>query len=120
MTGSPRNLLIASTTDDLYQIADELRSIASWGLQCAENQYDTERYQRVLAVSARLLATIQTGTQEEVLAKAVSSGGAGNGEAILLADIAAAMTDASICGLGQTASSAVQSALKLGLVVGPK
>jgi NADH-quinone oxidoreductase subunit F len=62
---------------------------------------------------------VGTARQEEVLARAVSNGGAGNGEAILLADIAAAMTDASICGLGQTASSAVQSALKLGLVGGP-
>lgn len=63
---------------------------------------------------------VGTARQEEVLARAVSNGGAGNGEAILLADIAAAMTDASICGLGQTASSAVQSALKLGLVGGPR
>jgi len=36
----------------------------------------------------------------------------------LLGDIATVMTDASICGLGQTAASAVQSALKLGLIKG--
>lgn len=33
-----------------------------------------------------------------------------------LEDLARVMTDASICGLGQTASSAVQSAIGLGLV----
>ncbi len=63
---------------------------------------------------------VGTARQEEVLAKAASNGGAGNGERILLADIAAAMTDASICGLGQTASSAVQSALELGFIGGAR
>ncbi|NIP96700.1 MAG: NADH-quinone oxidoreductase subunit E, partial [Akkermansiaceae bacterium] len=59
---------------------------------------------------------VGTARQEEVLAKVASNGGAGNSERILLDDIAAVMTDASICGLGQTASSAVQSAFDLGLV----
>ncbi len=36
----------------------------------------------------------------------------------VLADLAAVMTDASICGLGQTASAAVRSALALGLIGG--
>lgn len=61
---------------------------------------------------------VGTARQEEVLAKAAANGGAGNSERILLEDIAAVMTDASICGLGQTASSAVRSALDLGLVGG--
>lgn len=54
---------------------------------------------------------VGTVRQEEVLA-------AGNGvvDAALIADIAQAMADASICGLGHTAASAVQSALALGLV----
>jgi NADH-quinone oxidoreductase subunit F len=54
---------------------------------------------------------VGTVRQEEVLA-------AGNGpvDAALIADIAQAMRDASICGLGHTAASAVQSALALGLV----
>jgi NADH-quinone oxidoreductase subunit F len=54
---------------------------------------------------------VGTVRQEEVLA-------AGNGavDAALIADIAEAMKDASICGLGHTAASAVQSALALGLV----
>jgi NADH-quinone oxidoreductase subunit F len=33
----------------------------------------------------------------------------------LLDDVATVMRDASICGLGQTAASAVQSAIRLGL-----
>ena len=35
---------------------------------------------------------------------------------LLLEEIAAVMTDSSICGLGQTAASAVQSAVQLGLI----
>jgi NADH-quinone oxidoreductase subunit F len=37
-------------------------------------------------------------------------------EANLFADLARAMRDASICGLGQTASSAIESAFRSGLV----
>jgi NADH-quinone oxidoreductase subunit F len=36
-------------------------------------------------------------------------------ETALLADVNQAMRDASICGLGQTAGSAVESAIRLGL-----
>ncbi len=43
--------------------------------------------------------------------------GPGGGE--LIDDLAGAMADASICGLGHTASSAVQSALALGLIGDP-
>jgi NADH-quinone oxidoreductase subunit F len=43
---------------------------------------------------------------------------AGSDERRLLGEIAAAMYDASICGLGQTAGSAVQSAIAKGLVGG--
>jgi NADH-quinone oxidoreductase subunit F len=34
-------------------------------------------------------------------------------------ELSAAMRDASICGLGQTASAAIESALKLGLIQEP-
>jgi NADH-quinone oxidoreductase subunit F len=37
-------------------------------------------------------------------------------ELALFRDLAQGMRDASICGLGQTASSAIESALKAGLV----
>jgi NADH-quinone oxidoreductase subunit F len=51
-----------------------------------------------------------TARQEEVMVRLAS----GQGRALdreLLDDLAAAMRDASICGLGQTAPSAIQSAM---------
>ena len=51
---------------------------------------------------------------EEALAR--SLGGGGRVEAELIDDIDRAMKDASICGLGHTAATAVQSAIALGLV----
>ncbi len=53
--------------------------------------------------------------QEESLARYLSNG-RDERELVLLDDIDRAMTDASICGLGQTAASAVRSAIKMGLV----
>jgi NADH-quinone oxidoreductase subunit F len=43
-------------------------------------------------------------------------GGLADGRCELLDEMAMAMTDASICGLGHTATGAVRSALALGLV----
>lgn len=60
---------------------------------------------------------IGTVRQEEALAR-LSGGrplGSDAEEKKRLDDLAVVMTDASICGLGQTASSAVQSAMRLGL-----
>ena len=56
---------------------------------------------------------VGTKRQEEILARMLSARN-GNGhqdDVALLADIAQAMRDASICGLGQTAASAIQSAI---------
>jgi len=61
---------------------------------------------------------VGTVRQEEALARIVRGreiGGRAT-ELQLLTDVDRVMTDASICGLGQTAASAVRSALKLGLV----
>ncbi|MEE8331715.1 MAG: NADH-ubiquinone oxidoreductase-F iron-sulfur binding region domain-containing protein, partial [Acidimicrobiia bacterium] len=55
---------------------------------------------------------VGTVRQEEALVRITS----GSGDAALLAEIGEVMAEASICGLGHTASSAVQSALDLGLV----
>jgi len=41
---------------DIFEIADALRGIANLGLRFGENEYDRDRYQRVLALSARLTA----------------------------------------------------------------
>ena len=45
--------------DEIYLIADELRSVADMGLHYAQNEYDRERYSRALSLSARLVASIE-------------------------------------------------------------
>ena len=55
------------TTDHIYLIADELRSIADLGLHYAQNDYDRERYSRTLALSARLIAGIEQRPADEVM-----------------------------------------------------
>ena len=60
---------------------------------------------------------IGTVRQEEALHRFLGGGaGAAARELPLLDDVQAVMRDASICGLGQTAGSAVASAIALGLV----
>jgi NADH-quinone oxidoreductase subunit F len=56
---------------------------------------------------------VGTKRQEEILQRLLADRQASNrdGDVALLADIAQAMRDASICGLGQTAASAIQSAV---------
>ncbi len=55
--------------------------------------------------------------QHEVLVEMSANGGAlRNDRNTLIDDMAVAMADASICGLGHTASGAVQSAIRLGLI----
>ena len=61
---------------------------------------------------------IGTVRQEEALHRLASSNGDTAAEFAILGDVARAMTDASICGLGQTAGIAVQSAIALGLLEG--
>jgi NADH-quinone oxidoreductase subunit F len=52
--------------------------------------------------------------QEEALARLLSGETRGGvaGEVALIAEIGQCMRDASICGLGQTASSAIESAVR--------
>jgi NADH-quinone oxidoreductase subunit F len=65
---------------------------------------------------------IGTVRQEEALARLESGRPLGTAadERRRLDDLATVMTDASICGLGQTAASAVQSAIRLGLRGAPR
>jgi NADH-quinone oxidoreductase subunit F len=58
---------------------------------------------------------VGTVRQEEALARIVRGAPRGP-ELVLLADLARVMQDASICGLGQTAPAALQSALERGLL----
>ena len=55
---------------------------------------------------------IGTRRQEEVLERLAAAGRAQEAALALLADLDQGMRDASICGLGQTASSAIASALR--------
>jgi NADH-quinone oxidoreductase subunit F len=61
---------------------------------------------------------VGTVRQEELLARLANGrpNGSAADELALLADLGLAMRDASICGLGQTASSAIESAVRAGLV----
>jgi NADH-quinone oxidoreductase subunit F len=84
----------ADLVDTLTRIARFFRD-ESCG-QCVPCRVGTVRQEELLA---RLAAGSTVRTRDEELA--------------LLRDIGQAMRDASICGLGQTASAAVESALRL-------
>jgi len=61
---------------------------------------------------------VGTVRQHEVLLR-IGGGAASNGQGELIDEMAMAMRDASICGLGHTASTVIQSALSLGLIGAP-
>jgi ADP-ribose pyrophosphatase YjhB (NUDIX family) len=54
-----------SERQSLYHLADELRGIARLGLTYAKNPHDRERYEHVLAASARIITTIEHGTTDD-------------------------------------------------------
>jgi NADH-quinone oxidoreductase subunit F len=58
---------------------------------------------------------VGTVRQEELISRVVNGRSTVDGEMPLLKELGQAMRDASICGLGQTASSAIESAVQLGL-----
>jgi len=53
--------------EEAYLLADELRSLASEGLECAANSYDRHRYERVLRCSARLLGGLESRPSNAIL-----------------------------------------------------
>jgi ADP-ribose pyrophosphatase YjhB (NUDIX family) len=57
------------SVEEIYQVADELRAVACLGLRFAENDYDLERYERVMAASARLIAGLEQRSPDEVVAQ---------------------------------------------------
>ena len=63
---------------------------------------------------------VGTVRQEELLARLFAAGAAGADDLALLRDLGQVMRDASICGLGQTASSAVESAIARLALVGTR
>jgi ADP-ribose pyrophosphatase YjhB (NUDIX family) len=54
---------------DLYLAADELRALANAGLTYAHNDYDRDRYRRVLELSAHLVAVLDQRPAAEVMAE---------------------------------------------------
>ena len=56
-----------SSAAEFYQIADELRGIACWGLRFAQNEYDKDRYGRILAASARIIKVLEHRTDDAIL-----------------------------------------------------
>jgi len=56
-----------SIEETVYEITDELRGIASSGLTFTKDPYDRERYERALALSARLVSEIEDRSPEELL-----------------------------------------------------
>ena len=90
--------------DETADLADALRRIAAFFRdescgQCVPCRVGTVRQEELLA---RLAAGRPLGSLDQELQ--------------LFRDLAQGMRDASICGLGQTASSAIESALHSGLV----
>ena len=57
------------TNSKLYSIADELLAVANLGLQHSQNPYDQERYEKVMAVGARLVSVIDKQPFEDVLVR---------------------------------------------------
>jgi 8-oxo-dGTP pyrophosphatase MutT (NUDIX family) len=55
-------------TKTLYEIADELRSVADMGLLYVNNDYDHERYLRIQKLSARLLGMLESKDETEIVA----------------------------------------------------
>jgi len=89
--------------DDAVDLKDQLRRLAAFFRdescgQCVPCRVGTVRQEELLA---RLSRNAPLGSVADELA--------------LLKELGQAMRDASICGLGQTASSAVESAVKLGV-----
>lgn len=56
-----------SLQESIYEIADELRGIASSGLHFSSDPYDRERYEKVLTLSARLIGSIDERSPDEIL-----------------------------------------------------
>jgi NADH-quinone oxidoreductase subunit F len=94
--------------DETADIGDALQRMAAFFRhescgQCVPCRVGTVRQQE-------LLPSLLSATPSTLSAPSAAS------SAALFSELATAMRDASICGLGQTASSAIESALKLGLI----
>jgi NADH-quinone oxidoreductase subunit F len=119
---TPDQLDVRLTLEDTREIG---ATLGSGVVLCLDDTVDMARILRRIAGFFRdescgqcVPCRVGTVRQEEALARIVRGReiGGRTTELQLLTDVDRVMTDASICGLGQTAASAVRSALKLGLV----
>jgi len=55
--------------DHLYRIADELRSLANLGLRYTKDDFDRERYEKVLRNAAQILAALEERPEDEILSE---------------------------------------------------
>ena len=51
----------------LYEIADELKAIADYGLMYVQNVYDRERYEKINKLSANLFGLLENKDESEIL-----------------------------------------------------
>ncbi|MCD2194529.1 NAD(P)H-dependent oxidoreductase subunit E [Actinomycetospora endophytica] len=119
---TPDQLDVRLTLEDTREIG---ATLGSGVVLCLDESVDMARILRRIAGFFRdescgqcVPCRVGTVRQEEALARIVRGREIGDRktELQLLTDVDRVMTDASICGLGQTAASAVRSALKLGLI----
>jgi NADH-quinone oxidoreductase subunit F len=119
---TPDQLDVPLTLEDTREIG---ATLGSGVVLCLDETVDMAKILRRIAGFFRdescgqcVPCRVGTVRQEEALARIVRGReiGGRNTELQLLTDVDRVMTDASICGLGQTAASAVRSALKLGLI----
>jgi len=125
-TGSVRAVLVGGAagrfTDDLDAPLDDTASglpLGSGAVVVFDGEADMARVVRRIArffrdESCGQCVPCRIGTVRQL--EALDRHLAGSDERALLDDVSAVLRDASICGLGQLASEAVQSALELGLL----
>ena len=58
---------MSSDSENLYLIADELQAIANLGHHYSKDEHDLDRYHKVRAISARIIATIENRSPDEIL-----------------------------------------------------
>ena len=112
--------------DETADIGDALHRMAAFFShescgQCVPCRVGTVRQQELLlalesvpSVSSTAIPSVSS-VPSVAISSASSAPAASEAVAVYL-ELSAAMRDASICGLGQTASAAIESALKLGLI----
>jgi 8-oxo-dGTP pyrophosphatase MutT (NUDIX family) len=61
--------MMEDTYEKLYLVADELRTIANYGLMHQKNEYDRERLYQVLSASARMISILDNRSPDDVISE---------------------------------------------------